>query len=202
MAGTVDQMRAPVIGTDSGLHFLKGAWHLIRAPVAFTGNEHCRDINGAPGKDLQLAGKGIDKAAAIPIQSALKSGLLIGFTVDSEFALGQPWLPEGELRVYSETYQQTGFQGGLNWYRCRFVDAFTRELQIFSGRTIDVPAMFISGKSDWGTYQVPGALEEMQSAVCSDYRGTHLIDGAGHWVQQEKPEAVNQLLINFATTKS
>lgn len=112
------------------------------------------------------------------------------------------WLPEDELRIYSETYQQTGFQGGLNWYRCRFVDAFTHELQIFSGRTIDVPAMFISGKSDWGTYQVPGALEEMQSAVCSDYRGTHLIYGAGHWVQQEQPEAVNQLLINFATTTS
>ena len=112
------------------------------------------------------------------------------------------WLPEDELRVYSETYQQTGFQGGLNWYRCRFVDAFTRELQIFSGRTIDVPAMFISGKSDWGTYQVPGALEKMESAVCSYYRGTHLIDGAGHWVQQEQPEAVNRLLIDFAATTS
>jgi pimeloyl-ACP methyl ester carboxylesterase len=148
-----------------------------------------------------------DELARLPIYYVMdldkNMAETVGPEIPSPAAIANcTWLPEDELRIYSETYQQTGFQGGLNWYRCRFVDAFTRELQIFSGRTIDVPAMFISGKSDWGTYQVPGALEEMQSAVCSDYRGTHLIYGAGHWVQQEQPEAVNQLLINFATTTS
>lgn len=108
------------------------------------------------------------------------------------------WLPDDDLRVYSDTFGRTGFQGGLNWYRCRFVDTFIREQEIFAGRTIDVPVTFISGKSDWGTYQTPGALEAMESAaVCPDYRGTHLVDGAGHWVQQEQPGAVNELLTAF-----
>ena len=107
------------------------------------------------------------------------------------------WLPEDELSVYSETYEQTGFQGGLNWYRGRFVDQFTREMQVYSGRTIDVPATFISGASDWGVYQAPGALDAMQNTVCPDFRGCHLLDGAGHWVQQEQSGAVNALLLAF-----
>ncbi len=90
MAGTPNQVRAPVIRTDRGLHFLKRAWNLIRAPIAFTRNEHCGDINGTLGKDLQFPGKGIDKSAAIPIQSALKASLSIGVTVDPEFVVGQP----------------------------------------------------------------------------------------------------------------
>jgi pimeloyl-ACP methyl ester carboxylesterase len=107
------------------------------------------------------------------------------------------WLPDDELNVYSDTYERNGFQGGLNWYRGRFVEAFIREQQIFSGTTIDVPACFISGSSDWGVYQTPGALEKMQQSACSDFRGCHLIDGAGHWVQQEQPGAVVRLLLAF-----
>jgi len=67
----------------------------------------------------------------------------------------------------------------------------------FSGRTIDVPACFISGKSDWGVYQLPGALERMETTACTQWRGTHLVNGAGHWVQQEQPEEVNRLLMQF-----
>ena len=57
--------------------------------------------------------------------------------------------------------------------------------------------MFISGASDWGTFQVPGALERMQSKICTQMQGTHLIDGAGHWVMQEKTEAVARLITDF-----
>ena len=64
-------------------------------------------------------------------------------------------------------------------------------------RTIDVPSLFVSGKSDWGVYQKPGALEKMQNSVCTQMRGSHLVDGAGHWVQQEQPDKVSQLLIRF-----
>ena len=52
-------------------------------------------------------------------------------------------------------------------------------------------------RSDWGTYQRPGAFERMQSAACTRMRGVHLIDGAGHWVQQEQPEQVGELLLEF-----
>ncbi|HYZ43051.1 MAG TPA: alpha/beta fold hydrolase, partial [Stellaceae bacterium] len=107
------------------------------------------------------------------------------------------WLPDHELAVYTAEYQRNGFQGGLNWYRARTGGAFEPELQLFAGRTIDVPSMFISGKSDWGVYQRPGAFERMQQTACSRMLGCYLLDGAGHWVQQEQPEAVSNLLIDF-----
>ncbi|MBL8351801.1 MAG: alpha/beta fold hydrolase [Burkholderiaceae bacterium] len=107
------------------------------------------------------------------------------------------WLPDAELRVYSAEYRRTGFQGGLNWYRCSIGEAHQAELQIFAGRRIEVPALYLAGRADWGTFQRPGAFEAMQSRVCPQLRGCHLIDGAGHWVQQEQPEAVNRLLLDF-----
>jgi pimeloyl-ACP methyl ester carboxylesterase len=107
------------------------------------------------------------------------------------------WLPDRELDFYSAEYARTGFQGGLQWYRCGTSAAFTAELQTFSGRSIDVPSCFISGKQDWGIYQRPGAFEAMQNTACTRMLGCHLIDGAGHWVQQEQPEQVNRLLLQF-----
>jgi pimeloyl-ACP methyl ester carboxylesterase len=108
------------------------------------------------------------------------------------------WLTEDELRVYSGEYERTGFQGGLQWYRCRTEGVMLSELELFAGRTIDVPFLFIGGKRDWGTFQTPGAFERMQTrAVASDFHGAHLVDGAGHWVQQEQPDAVAALLLGF-----
>ena len=107
------------------------------------------------------------------------------------------WLPESELRIYSAEYERTGFQGGLQWYRARTGGLYESELQLFSGRTIDVPSMFIAGKSDWGTYQRPGAYERMQQNACTRMVGCHLIDGAGHWVQQEQPDRVSELLLQL-----
>ena len=107
------------------------------------------------------------------------------------------WLPDNELAFYSAEYARTGFQGGLQWYRCGTSGAFNAELQIFSGRTIDVPSCFISGKQDWGTWQRPGVFEAMQTTACTNMLGCHLVDGAGHWVQQEQPEAVARLLLDF-----
>ncbi len=107
------------------------------------------------------------------------------------------WLPDSELAVYAEEYRRTGFQGGLNWYRARTGGAYEAELQLFAGRTIDVPALFISGKADWGVYQRPGAFERMQQRACTNMVGCHLLDGAGHWVQQEQAEAVTARLLEF-----
>ena len=107
------------------------------------------------------------------------------------------WLPDRELSFYSAEYARTGFQGGLQWYRCGTSGAFTVELETWSGRSIDVPSCFISGRQDWGTYQRPGVFEAMQSTACTRMLGCHLIDGAGHWVQQEQPEQVAHLLLQF-----
>jgi pimeloyl-ACP methyl ester carboxylesterase len=104
------------------------------------------------------------------------------------------WLPDAELRVYADEYTRTGFQGGLNGYRG---NPGNDDLQLFAGKKLDVPSSFISGKQDWGNYQNPGLLERLERNVTSNYRGTHLIDGAGHWVQQEQPEALTNLLLDF-----
>jgi pimeloyl-ACP methyl ester carboxylesterase len=107
------------------------------------------------------------------------------------------WLPDEELRVYSTEYGRTGFQGGLQSYRVGTSGRFTSDLQLFSGRTIDQPSMFIAGRSDWGAYQNPGALERMQKTACTKMVATHFVDGAGHWVQQEQPERVAALIVDF-----
>jgi pimeloyl-ACP methyl ester carboxylesterase len=106
------------------------------------------------------------------------------------------WLTESELAVYSGEYGRTGFQGGLQWYRCRTQGA-NADLDLFAGRTIDVPSIFIAGKSDWGIYQAPGSIERMQASACTRMLGCHLIEGAGHWVQQEQPARVSELLTQF-----
>ena len=112
------------------------------------------------------------------------------------------WLPDDELKVYSTEYGRTGFQGGLEGYRLRWISKYAAELQVFSRRTIDVPSLFIAGKSDWGAYQSPGDLEKMQNTACTRMLGAHFVDGAGHWVQQEEPEAVSQLLVQFLHDKA
>ena len=112
----------------------------------------------------------------------------------SEIAANK-WLPDKELRIYSREFERTGFQGGLNWYRSGGFGA--PEQQLFAGRTIDQPSIFISGASDWGSYQSPGVLERMRNQACADMRGVHMVKGAGHWVQQEQPEETSRLLIEF-----
>jgi pimeloyl-ACP methyl ester carboxylesterase len=107
------------------------------------------------------------------------------------------WLTDKELRVYSSEYKRTGFQGGLQWYRCGINPRYRRCLQVFGDRTLDVPSAFIAGQRDWGVYQTPGIFERMQNTDCTDMRLCTLVEDAGHWVQQEAPERVTELLIGF-----
>ncbi|KAF5368820.1 hypothetical protein D9758_002966 [Tetrapyrgos nigripes] len=109
------------------------------------------------------------------------------------------WLTDEELSVYVTEYSRTGFQGGLNWYRCATDAKWSSELEVFSGKRIAVPAMFISGEKDWGTYQSPGVAESMKERVCERMEDEDfvLIEGAGHWVQQEKSDAVVENLLRF-----
>jgi hypothetical protein len=77
------------------------------------------------------------------------------------------WLPDSELGFYSAEYARTGFQGGLQWYRCGTSGAFTPELQSWSGRTIDVPSCFISGRQDWGTINAPRVRDDDQKPAAT-----------------------------------
>jgi pimeloyl-ACP methyl ester carboxylesterase len=112
------------------------------------------------------------------------------------------WLTEDELRVYACEFARTGFQGGLLWYRGANDTTCIAQLASYHGRAITVPACFIAGKSDWGTYQTPGALQAMTTSACADFRGLHLVEGAGHWVQQEQSAIVSDIILEFLRTQS
>ena len=114
------------------------------------------------------------------------------------------WLTDVEVGVYVTEYSRTQFTGALQGYRVRRGSdpKSVAEMQTFAGRTIDVPSMYVAGKSDWGSFQTPGALESMRTRACTRFAGVHFVDGAGHWVQQEQPAQVSRLLVEFARGKA
>ena len=105
--------------------------------------------------------------------------------------LSSRWLPDPELAVYTSEWARTTFQGGLNWYRVQTQPEIASDIQTWSGSKISVPTVFVAGEKDWGTYQEPGAVEAMEQGKSVSegcYNGTVLVEGAGHWVNQEQPE--------------
>ena len=163
---------------------------------------HHKSADWKANKPHKLAGWTAEELAKMPtyyimdLADDMPAGVAKEMPSPAEIAACK-WLPDSELAVYAEEYRRNGFQGGLNWYRSRTGGAYEAELQLFSGKTIDVPSIFISGSSDWGVYQRPGAVEKMNGAACTKMTGVHLLDGAGHWVQQEQAEKVIELLLEF-----
>ncbi|MBT4489779.1 MAG: alpha/beta hydrolase [Rhodospirillaceae bacterium] len=156
-----------------------------------------------PGNEpFPLASWTAGELAKMPTYYIMEYAQTMAETVAAEMPTAQQiaacdWLTEAEMAVYAAEYGRTGFQGGLNWYRSRTSPALNADLALFAGRTIDVPSCFIAGSSDWGIHQSPGALEKMSTTACTDMRAVHLLDGAGHWVQQEQPDAVVECLLAF-----
>ena len=175
-------------------------WHCPQGVHAFLrAYYHHKSADWAGNQPFPLASWSATELAKLPTYYVMDAGLGMAETVAAEMPDGAPcrWLSEAELKVYGDEYARTGFQGGLQWYRCRTGGVGLTDQQIFAGRRIGVPSLFIAGRNDWGIYQSPGAIERMRSSACSDMRGVHLLDGAGHWVQQEQPDAVNALLTGF-----
>jgi pimeloyl-ACP methyl ester carboxylesterase len=163
---------------------------------------HHKSADWKQNRPFRLAAWRAEELAKMPTYYIMNLHEDMAQTVAPEMPSAQEiaacsWLPEDELAVYSREYGRLGFQGGLQWYRCRTDLRYARDLEIFSGRTIDVPSCFIAGQSDWGVYQKPGDFETMQEQACTRMAGCHLVEGAGHWVQQEQPEAVARLLLAF-----
>jgi pimeloyl-ACP methyl ester carboxylesterase len=163
---------------------------------------HMKSADWPDNRPFPLAGWTAEELAKLPSYYVMDLDKDMAATVAPEMPSAAAiaacrWLPDDELRVYSAEFARTGFQGGLQWYRCMTGERFVAELQLFAGCSIDVPSLFIAGASDWGIHQAPGALDRMQKVACTDMRGCHLLDGAGHWVQQEQPEAVSRLLLTF-----
>ena len=163
---------------------------------------HYKSADWKQNKPFPLKAWSAAELAKLPAYYIMDLGKGMAETVASEMPSPAEiatckWLTDEELRVYSTEFERTGFQGGLQWYRCMTSGNHLAEMQTYSGRTIDVPSCFIAGECDWGIYQKPGAFENMQKAACTRMLGCHLVDGAGHWVQQERPEKVSELLREF-----
>ncbi|MEU6187770.1 alpha/beta hydrolase [Nocardia sp. NPDC047038] len=103
------------------------------------------------------------------------------------------WSSEAELEYYVQTFTATGFTGGLNYYRN--LDRNWELTAHLAEATIDQPALFIAGSQDPVIRFTPTAK---MTAVLSDLRGSIMLDGAGHWIQQERAAEVNAALIDFA----
>jgi pimeloyl-ACP methyl ester carboxylesterase len=121
------------------------------------------------------------------------------FMPSADYIANCKWMTEAAIDVYATEWGRSGFTGALQGYRVRRGSdpKSIAEMLTFSGRTIDVPSQYIAGTSDWNVYQTPGAVDKMRMSACTRMLGFHLLDGAGHWVQQEQPEAVGTLLIQF-----
>ena len=105
------------------------------------------------------------------------------------------WLPDSELRVYAEEYGRTGFQGGLNHYRSGGIG--TPEQQLFAGRPSTSRRFSSRARATGAATRALGLWSGCKIAPAPTCMLLHMLDGAGHWVQQEQPEETSRLLIEF-----
>jgi len=106
------------------------------------------------------------------------------------------WLSEADLTYFSQAYRKSGFRGGLNWYRN--IDRNWELTAPWQGAQIRQPSLFIAGSSDSVITGLIGAkrVADMER-VLPGLRQKLIIDGAGHWIQQERADEVNAALIAF-----
>ncbi len=153
------------MGAKQGIHdFLRAYYHVKSAD--WKGNAP-HPLTAFSATELAK----MPRYYVMDLDKTMPENVALDMPTPEEIAANQ-WLTEEELRVCSDEYTRTGFQGGLNSYRLQTDPAYSAELRVYSDRTIDVPSLFISGTSDWGVYQRAGRLEAM--------RDTDLHRSAGH----------------------
>ncbi len=102
------------------------------------------------------------------------------------------WLSQEELDHYTAEFTRTGFTGGINWYRN--MDRNWELTPQLDGAKVSMPSAFITGAADPVNLMTPAAIMD---GFLEDHRGTTVVEGAGHWVQQEAPGPVNDALLAF-----
>src|SRR5580704_11469841 len=104
------------------------------------------------------------------------------------------WLTADDLNFYVDEFERTGLTGGLNRYRN--VDRDWEDLAAFAAQPIEVPALFIGGEKDGPTRWGSAAIANFNKTL-PGLRGSYVLSGCGHWVQQERAHEVNELLVKF-----
>jgi pimeloyl-ACP methyl ester carboxylesterase len=119
--------------------------------------------------------------------------LLDGMTDPQPFP---DWMSDKDLQVYVEAFRVGGFRGPLNRYRAQYIDF--NEMARFAGKPVTQPSYFVAGERDAVRSFVPGMdLYANPGIACTDFRGSVILPGIGHWVQQESPAETNATLLGF-----
>jgi epoxide hydrolase A/B len=139
-----------------------------------------------------LLGRGFsDPAASLFIEHGK------GFLGDAMATRPLPsWLSEADLALFTEAYQKSGFRGGLNWYRN--LDRNWELTAPWQGAQIHQPSLFIAGSKDSVITGLIGAkrVGDMER-ILPNLQDKMIIEGAGHWIQQERAEEISAALIGF-----
>ena len=106
------------------------------------------------------------------------------------------WLSEADVEYYAGQFQQSGFRGGLNWYRN--IDRNWELMAPFAGACVTVPALYMAGDLD-----LVVSFPRMKEVIADlprfipRLRASIMLPGCGHWTQQERPNEVNKAMIEF-----
>lgn len=120
-----------------------------------------------------------------------------GGKMSDRFAVDGPlpsWLTEGDLDVYAAEFERTGLTGALNRYRN--VDRDWEDLAAWDGAPIPQPSLFIGGDQDASTTWLADAIKAFPETL-PGLVSSHILEGCGHWVQQERAYEVNRLLVEW-----
>lgn len=164
-------------------------WQYFQKPgVAETELE--RDV--AHTMRVVLGGRGLaDPTAAMFVQE--DKGFLGHASGDGPLP---GWLTATDLAYFTESYRKSGFRGGLNWYRN--IDRNWELTAPWQDAKIRQPALFIAGSKDAVITGLIGSkLVDKLDLVLPNLRQKLILEGAGHWVQQERPDEVNAALVKF-----
>jgi pimeloyl-ACP methyl ester carboxylesterase len=107
-----------------------------------------------------------------------------------------PWMDAEDLAYVTREFERTGFRGGLNWYRA--IRRTSELMAPWRGCVIRQPSLFIAGARD-DVLRFPGMDKRVAALpqVLPGLRGSHVLEGAGHWIQRERAPQVNRLLVDF-----
>ena len=176
--------------SPQGMHqFLRGYYHQKSAD--WTGNKP-RPLSAWTAEELEH----MPHYYCMPLERNM-ADVADAFMPNPGETASCAWLTDADLAVAAAEFERTGFQPALNWYRSAVVEGMTyRDLARFAGRRVDMPTIYVTGDADWGAYQAPGLLEAMRDGLASEPVPIHFVEGAGHWIQQEKPEQLGEIILN------
>ena len=166
----------------------------------FPGNQNLQPLH-----PVHTAKEAAEQNARIPEYYVMRRGKSMPATVaaampDAAYIKACKWLTEAECEVYGLEYTRSGWTGALHEYRHRRNNAYPPTLAeqlTFSGRTIDVPSQVIAGREDWGANRTIGGPMNIGKTGYTQFKGVHMVEGAGHWAHEEQPEQVSELLTGF-----